>query len=77
MVKRKKDGGFDLRTKEGRRAQESAEILSSHMGGCFLRLILIVIVLVVLSEIFPSFGEWLIRADKWLDQLFGITNSNT
>ena len=77
MVRRKKDGGFDLRTKEGRRAQESAEILSSHMGGCFLRLILIVIVLVVLSEIFPSFGEWLIRADKWLDQLFGITDSNT
>lgn len=77
MVKRKKDGGFDLRTKEGRRAQEAYNFWSSPMGGCFFRLILIVIVLVVLSEIFPSFGEWLIRADKWLDQLFGITDSNT
>ena len=59
MVKRKKDGGFDLRTKEGRRAQEAYNFWSSPMGGCFLRLILILIALAFLGEIFPSFGEWL------------------
>lgn len=77
MARRKKDGGFDLRTKEGRQAHEAAEFWGSPMGGCLLRLILIVVVLVVLSEIFPSFGDWLIRAINWLDQLLGIADSNT
>lgn len=59
MVRRKKDGGFDLRTKEGKQAQGYYFFFSSPIGGCFLRLILILIALAILGEIFPSFGEWL------------------
>lgn len=48
-----------MRTKEGKQAQEVENFFGSPMGGCILRLIVIIIILLILSEIFPSFGEWI------------------
>ena len=59
MAKRRKDGRLDLRTKEGKNAEQISNFLGTPMGGCLLRLILIVAALLILGEIFPSFGEWL------------------
>ena len=59
MVKYKKDGGLDLRSKGGKQMQAQVNFWTSSMGGCFIRLIIIVIILLVLGEIFLSFGEWL------------------
>ena len=59
MVKYKKDGGLDLRSKGGKQIQAQVNFWTSPMAGCFIRLIIIVIILLVLGEIFPSFGEWL------------------
>lgn len=59
MAKRKKDGRYDMRTKEGKQAQEVENFIGSPMGGCILRLIVIITILLILSEIFPSFGEWI------------------
>lgn len=45
-----------MRTKEGKQAQEVENFFGSPMGGCILRLIVIIIILLILSEIFPLFG---------------------
>lgn len=59
MVKRKKDGGLDLRTNEGKQIKAASDFWGAPMGGCLIRLIIILVILLVLGEIFPSFGEWL------------------
>lgn len=66
MVRRNKDGGYDLRTKEGREAQERVENWNSPMGGCLLRFILLMIIVVVLGELFPPFQGWFNSCVRWL-----------
>jgi hypothetical protein len=68
MAMARKDGKLDGRTKEGKRAKQVAQtwaFLTSGVGRFIIGVIAFIILMAILGEKIPAFGEWLDRIGFW------------
>jgi len=66
MAKLTKSGGIDRRTKAAKQAERNTALLQGRITKITLVFLVIALVLYLLGEVFPGFGEWLKEMDEAL-----------
>jgi hypothetical protein len=59
MAKLTKNGGLDRRTKESKQIERNTSAIQGRITKITLVFFVIAVVLYLLGEVFPGFGEWL------------------